>query len=266
MAEAYLMLYPSAFPETSGISTMESLYYNTPLVTCYNGALEETAINGCCFKMPYAIDKDFRTEGWMNEEEQVNKFVNLVMSAWNNPYLVQQKMYACNFMKKTATWDTIALQWKQHFYAAIGEFLPVDEHRAVSRINTRVREAYGRRFTNPEERIYYKSDEQHRIAVITPVWNAEKYIDKCIKSVAAQDYYNWNMIIIDDDSEDDTVDIAVNTVKSLPKYIQERIIIIKNYKNVGAVQNQVEAIRELDRKSTRLNSSHSQQSRMPSSA
>ena len=49
------------------------------------------------------------------------------------------------------------------------------------------------------------------------------------------------------------------------------IIFSRNYENLGQLRDLCRSIRELrspslDRKSTRLNSSHSQQSRMPSSA
>ena len=44
LAQASYMIYPSAFPETFGISTLESLAYNTPLITTRFGALEETAV------------------------------------------------------------------------------------------------------------------------------------------------------------------------------------------------------------------------------
>ena len=47
LTQANFMLYPAAFPETYGISSMESLCYNTPIVTCRFGALEEIAVQGC---------------------------------------------------------------------------------------------------------------------------------------------------------------------------------------------------------------------------
>ncbi len=52
---ANFMLYPAAFPETFGISTLESLLYNTPAITCRFGALEEIALEGACYHIDYAI-------------------------------------------------------------------------------------------------------------------------------------------------------------------------------------------------------------------
>lgn len=50
-----------------------------------------------------------------------------------------------------------------------------------------------------------------KISVIVPVYNAERYIKKCISSVMRQTYSDWELLIIDDGSTDgsgDLIDIA----------------------------------------------------------
>lgn len=46
-----------------------------------------------------------------------------------------------------------------------------------------------------------------RISVVVPVYNASKYIGKCIESVLNQSYKNVELILIDDGSLDDSLEI-----------------------------------------------------------
>lgn len=46
------------------------------------------------------------------------------------------------------------------------------------------------------------------VSIITPTYNHEKYIKECINSVLQQAYSNWEMIIVDDGSSDNTYSIA----------------------------------------------------------
>jgi glycosyltransferase involved in cell wall biosynthesis len=45
------------------------------------------------------------------------------------------------------------------------------------------------------------------VSIITPTFNAEKYIRATIESVQNQSYHNWEMILVDDASTDETVSI-----------------------------------------------------------
>lgn len=46
------------------------------------------------------------------------------------------------------------------------------------------------------------------ISVIIPVYNAENYVGRCIESVQAQTYNNWQMILVDDGSKDKSLEIC----------------------------------------------------------
>jgi glycosyltransferase involved in cell wall biosynthesis len=233
MAKASFMLFPGAFPETFGISTLESLAYNTPLITTRFGALEETAVEQACYLIDYAIEPNslFR---FIDKKDQENKFVNMVLQTNANRYLHQQKMYSCNIIKGIVGWDSVALQWKQHIYKKIGEYLSKEEYKEVSHINSRVKKVFGRRFSNYEEN-YLPRNAQQKLVIICPTFNASKYIERCIKSVITQDYDNYLMVVIDDCSTDNTYELA-------KKYESGKVKVIKNEENKGAVRNQIETI------------------------
>ena len=65
------------------------------------------------------------------------------------------------------------------------------------------------------------------ISIIVPVYNAEKFIDDTIKSVLDQTYQNFELLLIDDCSTD-------NSVKLIKKYKDKRIKLFKNKINSKA--------------------------------
>ena len=67
------------------------------------------------------------------------------------------------------------------------------------------------------------------VSVITPVYNREKYLVKCIESILKQTYSNFEFLIIDDKSSDNTLEIIKNY-----QSIDSRIKILENDKNLGA--------------------------------
>lgn len=46
------------------------------------------------------------------------------------------------------------------------------------------------------------------VSIITPAYNCEAYIGKCIESIQAQTYPHWELLITDDCSTDNTVEIV----------------------------------------------------------
>lgn len=68
------------------------------------------------------------------------------------------------------------------------------------------------------------------ISIVIPVYNAEKYIKKCIKSIQRQTYKKWKLIIVNDGSKDKSGDI-------LNKYsLSDNRIIIIHQENMGCVE------------------------------
>ncbi|NBB08499.1 glycosyltransferase [Pseudomonas sp. SLFW] len=50
-----------------------------------------------------------------------------------------------------------------------------------------------------------KNDSMPLVSIIAPCYNAEKYLDAAIASIFAQDYQNFEVIIVDDGSSDNSV-------------------------------------------------------------
>ena len=46
------------------------------------------------------------------------------------------------------------------------------------------------------------------ISVIIPVYNAEKFVGRCVESVKTQTYSDWQMILVDDGSKDKSLEIC----------------------------------------------------------
>lgn len=54
------------------------------------------------------------------------------------------------------------------------------------------------------------------ISIIIPVYNREKYIEECIRSIQAQSYKNYEIILIDDGSTDNTLSICRTLAQEEP--------------------------------------------------
>jgi FkbM family methyltransferase len=244
LTTANFMLYPAAFPETYGISSMESLCYNTPIITCRFGALEEIAVAGACYLIDYAIEPNGLFPD-ISVPTQVEQFVKTTVEAYRNPYLHQQKQYYCNIVKDIAGWDSVALQWKQHFYKKTGHYLSSSDYRAVSKINHRLHKIYNRKFHNTVELEDYKPGTEQPIVVVSTFYNCKNYIARCINSIATQDYDNYRCILVDDASTDNTLEALYTALSAYPAHIRAKFEVIENQNNVGAVKNQIDTFRSL---------------------
>ena len=75
------------------------------------------------------------------------------------------------------------------------------------------------------------------VSIITPSYNSEAYIKDAIESVLAQTYTNWEMIIVDDCSTD-------NTLTIISEYEDSRLRVIELNENKGAAIARNTAINE----------------------
>lgn len=75
------------------------------------------------------------------------------------------------------------------------------------------------------------------VSVIMPSWNTSNFIAESIQSVIDQTYENWELIIVDDCSTDNTDEVVA-------KFTDKRIRYFKNEKNSGAALSRNRALRE----------------------
>lgn len=78
------------------------------------------------------------------------------------------------------------------------------------------------------------------VSIIMPSWNTARFIEESIKSVLAQTYKNWELLIVDDCSTDDTDE------KVRPFTADERVKYFKLEQNGGAALARNFAIRKAE--------------------
>ena len=76
------------------------------------------------------------------------------------------------------------------------------------------------------------------VSIIMPSYNTASFIGESIQSVLAQSYKDWELIIVDDCSPDNTDEVVK------PYLSDERIKYIKNDRNSGAAVSRNRALRE----------------------
>lgn len=71
--------------------------------------------------------------------------------------------------------------------------------------------------------------EKKKVTIIMGIYNCQDTLEEAIDSLIAQTYTNWNLIMCDDGSSDETVLVAEKVVEKLPG----RVLLLQNRKNKG---------------------------------
>ena len=85
-----------------------------------------------------------------------------------------------------------------------------------------------------------KFERQPLISVLTPVYNGERYLSECIQSVFGQTYQNWEYIIVNNCSDDRSLDIAQSYAKR-----DRRVRVISNDSFLPVMRNWNHGIRQI---------------------
>lgn len=72
-------------------------------------------------------------------------------------------------------------------------------------------------------------NQDKKVSILMGIYNCADTLDEAIESILAQTYTNWQMIMCDDGSKDNTYDVAKKYVEQDP----ERFVLIKNETNQG---------------------------------
>ncbi|MCR4923551.1 MAG: glycosyltransferase family 2 protein [Lachnospiraceae bacterium] len=65
------------------------------------------------------------------------------------------------------------------------------------------------------------------VSIVVPVYNAERIVEDTIRSVMAQTYKKWELILVDDSSTD-------KSVKVIERFVNDKIMLLKNSLGKGA--------------------------------
>lgn len=76
------------------------------------------------------------------------------------------------------------------------------------------------------------------VSIIVPVYNAEKYLNKCLDSIVNQTYSNLEIILINDGSTDNSLSICNDYTNK-----DGRIIVIDKH-NTGAADSRNEGLKK----------------------
>ena len=61
--------------------------------------------------------------------------------------------------------------------------------------------------------------QKYKFSIIIPVYNTEKYLEKCLDSIINQSYQNMEIIVVNDGSTDNSKDILFTYQNKYPKLI-----------------------------------------------
>ncbi|MCM1319074.1 MAG: glycosyltransferase [Muribaculaceae bacterium] len=88
-------------------------------------------------------------------------------------------------------------------------------------------------------------NEKPLVSIIIPIYNKQKYVNKCLQSLLAQTCQDFEIIIVDDCSTDSSLSKARHLLRE-----RDRVKIIENESNVGHLKSRYRGISEVSGKYT----------------
>ena len=66
------------------------------------------------------------------------------------------------------------------------------------------------------------------ISIVVPIYNGENYIEDCVRSILSQIYQDWELILVDNASEDDSLLKCKEFARK-----DDRIQVLQQHRNMG---------------------------------
>ena len=83
-----------------------------------------------------------------------------------------------------------------------------------------------------EKKLDFKKNQKFLFNIIVPVFNSEKYLEKCLNSIIKQSYKNFQVKVVDDCSTDSSYEIASTMCANYKNFD-----IYRNTRRIGALNN-----------------------------
>ena len=89
---------------------------------------------------------------------------------------------------------------------------------------------------------------QELVSIIVPIYNVENYLRQCLDSIVAQTYQNFECLLINDDSPDNSADICREYVKkdSRFRYFEKENGGVSSARNLGIERSKGKYITFID--------------------
>lgn len=118
------------------------------------------------------------------------------------------------------------------YYRQTNKNMSNDTHRNLHKI---------KKYMKMKHNEYYNGINLNKFKIVIPVYNAERWVDRCLESIINQTFTNWECIIVNDSSTDNTLEVVKATIKKHPE-IKSKFKLMNRTINVGALANIVYGI------------------------
>lgn len=72
-----------------------------------------------------------------------------------------------------------------------------------------------------------------KISVIIPVYGVSQWIGQCLESVLVQSYTDWECVLVDDCTMDDSIEVAKQVLRHYPTEVSKKVRVLKLEQNSG---------------------------------